>query len=436
MIAVGAVGRIGLIGSGDRGSPEGWPTWADLPNGSPINSWDMLTNEAWFDYKYRGALANTPGWSFTRASTGYAQTSAGALTAFASGELRRTDKGVLIEGARTNLCLQSQTFDNAAWTKDNGATVADQTVAPDGTTTADTFVPTAISAQHRFIASNVTVTSAATYAMSYYVKPNGYTKVAIREGVGTGAYAAFSLSGAGSVLDAGTGTGSVEALANGWYRITLVSAASGTTFRGDLWVLDPSYTSGIVTGSWTANGTSGIYAWGAQLELGAFPSSYIPTTTASATRATDVLTVPVSGIDYPLSLFAEFERAVATAGNEWLLQIDDGSANNRAAIRVNGTPTASSITVATTQQSGETVAGSLALSTTYKEALRVTTNDIKLARGGTLSSGDTAATNPATPTTIRFGKDTGTGVEPFGYLRRAAIWTRALSDAELQAVTL
>ena len=90
MIAVGAVGRIGLIGSGDRGSPEGWPTWADLPNGSPINSWDMLTNEAWFDYKYRGALANTPGWSFTRASTGYAQTSAGALTAFASGELRRT----------------------------------------------------------------------------------------------------------------------------------------------------------------------------------------------------------------------------------------------------------------------------------------------------------------------------------------------------------
>ena len=44
----------------------------------------------------------TPYLSCTRASTGYAQTAAGTLTSFAANTLRRTDKGLLIEEARTN----------------------------------------------------------------------------------------------------------------------------------------------------------------------------------------------------------------------------------------------------------------------------------------------------------------------------------------------
>jgi len=197
-------------------------------------------------------------------------------------------KGLLIEEARTNLLMYSEAFSNAAWSKDSGAITASGT-APSGVT-GSLFTPSAGSSTHRVIPTAATVTTATAYTATYYIAPNGYSKVALREGAGTEAYAAFNLSGAGSVLDQGSGgVGSITALANGYYRIQMVSTSSGTSFRPDLWVLDPTYTSGSVTGAWSANGTSGIYLFGAQLEVGSFATSYIPTGASSVTRAPDVV---------------------------------------------------------------------------------------------------------------------------------------------------
>jgi hypothetical protein len=73
----------------------------------PLHYWDFTTNRALFAGVARSSLSDTPGWSFTRATVGTAETAAGAIVEFASGQLRRTDKGVLIESARTNLFLNS-----------------------------------------------------------------------------------------------------------------------------------------------------------------------------------------------------------------------------------------------------------------------------------------------------------------------------------------
>jgi hypothetical protein len=198
-------------------------------------------------------------------------------------------KGILIEQARTNLITYSQDFSNAAWAK--SGTISSAGTNPTGVT-GQLLTLSAGSSQKILIPTTVTVVTATSYAGSYFVKPNGYTKVALRESISTGAYAAFDLTGAGSVLDSGSGgTGSVTLLANGWYRITMVSVSSGTSFRPDLWVLDPTYTSGSVIGSWTADGTSGVYVFGAQLETGTCSTSYIPNyVTGSTTRALDLLT--------------------------------------------------------------------------------------------------------------------------------------------------
>lgn len=76
---------------------------------APLHYWDFTTNRALFNGVDVGAVTATPNWSFIRATVGTAETEANAIVQFASGELRRTDKGVLIEGARTNLFLNSAT---------------------------------------------------------------------------------------------------------------------------------------------------------------------------------------------------------------------------------------------------------------------------------------------------------------------------------------
>lgn len=76
---------------------------------SPYHYWDFINNRALYASADVGAPSGTPGWSFTRASVGTAETLAGEIVQFASGELRRTDRGILLEGARTNLFLNSAT---------------------------------------------------------------------------------------------------------------------------------------------------------------------------------------------------------------------------------------------------------------------------------------------------------------------------------------
>ena len=44
----------------------------------------------------------------------------------------------------------------------------------------------------------------------------------------------------------------------------------------------------------TANGTNGIYLWGAEIEIGAFTTSYIPTYASSASRPADI--IKLSGV--------------------------------------------------------------------------------------------------------------------------------------------
>lgn len=169
--------------------------------------------------------------------------------------------------------------------------------------------------------------------------------------------------------------------------------------------------------------------------MASFPSSYIVTTTASATRAADVLTVPVSGIDYPLSLFAEFEPAVLGGIPQGTIQVDAAS-NDRALLTVGNT----ALSQMYCQDGGvdtvnNTIPGALVVGTVYRHAVRFSTNDSQHARGGTLGTQDTSCAMPNAPTNIRLGNQNSSNAPLFGYLRRASIAARALSDAELQART-
>lgn len=374
-----------------------------------------------------GSFSSLTGLTFTRALAAYAPNSAGVLQLFASGAPRITDRGLLIEGARTNLCLRSQEFDNASWSKTNITVTADAIAAPDGTLTADLLTVTTTAGTN--VVQAVGAVSGTNCCASIYVQNfnrsdtsasfflRDLTAAAIKV-TATVNWSNMTVSGAGA---------SIERLGStNWYRIIMI---------------DTAWTSGnsaqIYAGASGASLTAGLgwYPWGAQVEAAAFPSSYIPTTSASVTRPADVCSIAVSGISYPATLFAEFERVVDTGGDERFLALSNTSAD-RVYLRVLNTDNVNLFVGAGgVSQASESVTGSVALGVLTKAAGRVATDDVKAARGGTLSTGDTSSTNPVAPNKINIGTDETNLSALFGFIKRAAVWNGAFTDAQLQAVS-
>jgi hypothetical protein len=203
---------------------------------------------------------------------------------------------LLLEKQSTNYVLNSEDFSNASWLTSNVTLTANQTTSPDGTQNADSLIPnTTNTTIHRIFES--AINSIATASYSIFVKPNGYYRVALRECETTGSSIGFDLLNETIITTYSTGGctasgGKIENMGNGWYRISgIFSFASATSQRLGLYVVSSSWTSGDPESvSWAGNGTSGVYLYGAQGEASSYPTSYIPTTSASATRVADDIT--------------------------------------------------------------------------------------------------------------------------------------------------
>jgi hypothetical protein len=185
-----------------------------------------------------------------------------------------------------NLLTYSEQFDNAAWTKGNGTITPNAIASPDGTLTADKLVENTATGQHRVHKNSSGTTNANPYTVSFFAKAGERTKIYVgiaesptfvRQG-----NAVFDLA-AGTVASTHSGnggaTGSVAAITafpNGWYRCsyTLTLGGTDTTIFYDIDI----YTSSI---SYTGDGTSGLYLWGAQLEESSTATRYQRITTAT-----------------------------------------------------------------------------------------------------------------------------------------------------------
>jgi hypothetical protein len=192
-------------------------------------------------------------------------------------------KGLLIEEQRTNLVLQSQTFDDAAWTKSGATVTANATISPDGTSNADKLAETSANAPHYAI-QTVTVAAVA-HTASVYVKAAERTWCILEMGgtpFGCGAWFNLSTGVVGTQFGSPTSV-SITAAGNGWWRITMnkTAASAGSAFT-------TLYTAtGDNVSTYAGTTGSGIFLYGAQLEAGSFATSYIPTVASTVTRSAD-----------------------------------------------------------------------------------------------------------------------------------------------------
>ena len=202
-------------------------------------------------------------------------------------------QGLLVEGARTNLVTYGSSIQNWSNTGSWNIVSANATTAPDGTITATSIIPNV--GQGSQMANGVGNNEK---VLSVFAKANGYNHVIIvaQSAPSTSAGVLFNLTGSGSIVATNYGaTGIIQSLPNGWYRCTMVRSASDAATM-NAFILRAADSSTPTDGYWfqygfAGNGTSGIYLWGAQLEAGAYPTSYIPTAGSQVTRPADLLSI-------------------------------------------------------------------------------------------------------------------------------------------------
>jgi hypothetical protein len=383
------------------------------------NAWDFVNQS----YLRAGRVTSAPGLTVTRASSGYAETSDGRLVEFGSGVLRRTDRGVLVEGARTNLLVQSQTFDNAAWVKSNATVTANAGTAPDGTTTADQVTTTNANGYIIPSSSLFAAAGGATFVYSVFAKAGTATTITLLLGATANYVGTFNLStGVASTSSANT-TVSMTDAGSGWYRCVLTCAAVANIGYAEAQI-------GRVASGLTFS------LWGAQLEAAAFASSYIKTEGSTVTRAADEVTASLTGVAYPLSLYTEFVRNGDTGAAEGVFQVDASSRAQRANINVSSSDTLSVTARGGTNDGDAAVTGAISVGAITKGAGRIEVDNVQAARAGSLATADTTVSVPtSSPDTVRFGDIGDTPNYGFFYLRTAAIIPRALTDAQLQGLT-
>ena len=234
---------------------------------------------------------------------------------------------LLVEPSATNSMFYSQSINS--WPTKTGLTITDNNaISPDGTQNASYIQQTIGGATVSLVSAVVTVATAQPQSVSFYAKAGQVTSVTFQ--LGTPALWVGStrvrftidlLTGAISVIT-GTGTASSVAVGNGWYKYSVVTAAtigSGTTSIQ------------TVTGAiFSPNSGDGFYLWGAQWEQNSLvPTSYIPTTTAAITRGAE--TISKTGVSSLIgqtegTIYAEldFSRAVGTIA----IILGNGSSEN------------------------------------------------------------------------------------------------------------
>ena len=397
---------------------------------------------------------------FTRGSTGrfvgsdgLIQSAAINIPRFDHDPITGICKGLLMEESRTNSILQNENFGTTWQASQLNVTgtpaYLNTAVAPTGLTTADKLIANTTTATHQF-RQDVTLVAASIYTVSCYFKAAEHITVSIAMvGSGTGGidWSAFYNVSTGVKTGVVTGFSSSEITnaGNGWYRcsVTFTAVNSGATnvrFGGANTAGNSSF--------YTGDNSGGFFLWGAQVELGSFATSYIPTTTASVIRSTDVCSI--SGSDFS-SFYNPIEGSFAASSifnapnissqGQIVFDVNDTTSNNRVRVfRYNNTSligfnnTIGGSNDALITGSTPIIAGSV-----VKLANCIKSNDFAIYLNGVLQGTDTSVTLASTFTTLTIGEVASgvVGKLPLnGTINYLRYYKKRLPDLKLQAFTV
>ena len=241
--------------------------------------------------------------------------------------------GLLIEESRTNYCTSSVDLSSSLWQGTGSYGIDNAITNPDGSVGA--YYHTGLELYHSMDLSGA---STNVITVSTWVKErsgqSGNLDIQIYQQI-TGSIINLSIFGfnpATATLDtsgANFSDGKVVEYPNGWYRISVKVTAPSGNFSSSTRIDFQN---------------NEHYVWGTQVEVGSFPTSYIPTSGSAVTRSADF--AKITGTNFTdfynytessISLEYSIKGFGTTTGFNRLFQIDDTTNDNRYGVLLNGT---------------------------------------------------------------------------------------------------
>jgi len=333
----------------------------------------------------------------------------------------------ILEPARTNYITYSEDLSNLLAT--NLVLTPNSAISPDGSLTAFQVNDDSTNGEHKI----EQVISSATGTHSAFVKFNGGSFVQI-VGVGTAWYQNFDIEngvlGTGDVLSA-----EIIYYGNGWYRISAYDNNPNTKYQIN--IVDTL--SAVRAKQYEGNGSNSIFLWGAQFEIGSYPTSYIPTNGSAVTRVAETANNAGDASTFNDSegvLMAEIS-ALANDSIERFISISDGTTNNRVYIwyysATNGLAFAVFNNGSAQFFSTTTLNSDI---TNNKLALKYKANDFAMWINGYKIATDLSGTTFGSGILNKLSFNNGAGSTPFyGNTKQIQYYDSVLTDSELETLT-
>jgi hypothetical protein len=394
-------------------------------------------------------------------ATPYIPTTTAAVSVGITADIPRLDytgggcPSLLLEPQRANLINFSEQLNNAYWTP-NGATIsANSTIAPDGTISMDRLTETATSGNHSVGSTAVTIFSNQVRTNSVFVKKGNVRYIQLISN-------AFSDSSCSAIFDLDTKTvtdfraqsaagpifvyvnSGVEDYGNGILRLFLTNTSTfdNTTFHINhsnvATFAAGTLTDGFITYSGSASSFTDL--WGAQVEIGSYVSSYIPTLGSSVTRLADVAsktgissligqTAGTVYVEVNIQNISEINRLIAVISSA-----NPGTTTSETYVYINasGNLAFEFITAGVPQaiiSAGAVQAGIQKLAFAYAN------NDFVFYRNGSLVGSDNAGTVVSAFDRFFVGCFTNSTSQLNDRISTTALYTTRLSNSELAQLT-
>ena len=337
---------------------------------------------------------------------------------------------LLLEPQRTNVLLRSEELDTT-WITFRSSVTSNDIVSPDGSQNAEKIIQQSGQTSSGGVYQDLTLSNSTVYTYSVFLKAGGYDFGMIRIDGGQYAWFDLSLGAVGSIT--GSGSSSIENFGNGWYRCSFTITTTSTTGQPHIYVTN-SDGSQTLSG---ADGVKGIYAWGAVVEQGSYPTSYIKTTSGQVTRSADACNSAGTSAEFNDSegvLFAEIAAFDTNVGNA-RIGIAKASAGQLERVGFGFSTTTNQIQAFISRSSTQVniLATISDIRDFNKIAFKYKVDDFSLFINGTKVGTDTSGSVPIGLDELSFDDNDGTIF--YGKCKQLIVFNEALSDSELATLT-